>query len=482
MGFKDRKDTLSDLTTHNLNHKLKPTNISQRNIYQNYKLIYETLQSKLKTSHKLHTFITYFRTRIFLIEINVDKNKDVAMVFEVINDRGIPLQPYEILKGKLLSQIDIVDREKYIQIWEKEINKMLEYGEGEPDEFFSYYFRSKYANSAEEYRKLDKTRYHKVLFTKEFNKYADLHNNEQATRNFVENIVPYYVNVYLKIVDYYTEYIQDYEHVYFNRLNDMDGQFLLILSAVSYNDKIYKEKIKAVSKYFDKLFVLLRLTGSYKSNEFNNSIINLNPRVRGKSSKEIEKIFEHELLAAVKKAQARDELLNPFRYEFFKPMGYTYYGSTFWRYFFARTDHFISENSSLNEYGTYYQLVKQSKGKDVYHIEHIISNNEENKKLFLNEDEFNEQRNRLGGLVLLKGKDNQSSGNESFKNKLKTYNGVGTYYARTLHKDMYHKKVGFQRFMKNCDLPFKPYVSFAKAEIEERQRLLYKIVKHIWDA
>ena len=35
------------------------------------------------------------------------------MVFEVINDRGVPLKPYEILKGKILSQIDITDREIY---------------------------------------------------------------------------------------------------------------------------------------------------------------------------------------------------------------------------------------------------------------------------------------------------------------------------------------------------------------------------------
>ena len=28
------------------------------------------------------------------------------MVFEVINDRGVRLRPYEIIKGKLLGQID----------------------------------------------------------------------------------------------------------------------------------------------------------------------------------------------------------------------------------------------------------------------------------------------------------------------------------------------------------------------------------------
>jgi uncharacterized protein with ParB-like and HNH nuclease domain len=482
MGFKDRKDTLADLLKNNLDCKLRPKNISQKNIYQNYKLIFEKISSKLTSAHKLHTFITYYRTRIFLIEINVDKNKDVAMVFEVINDRGIPLQPYEILKGKLLSQIDIEDRERYIDIWENEVNKLLEYNEYEPDEFFSYYFRSKYANSAEEYRKLDPSRYHKVIFLKDFNKKIKLHNNEKLTRNFIENELPFFVKIYLKICNYYDDYDKNFEHVYFNRLNDMDGQFLLILSAISFNDKQFEKKIQEVSRGFDKLFVLLRLTGSYKSNEFNNSIISINPKLRDIELKNIQKIFDDELLSFVKKSQARNELKKPFRYEFFKPIGYTYYGKTFWRYFFARIDHFISENSNLNEYGTYYQLVLQSKGKDVYHIEHIISNNEANIKQFNNEDEFNEQRNRLGALLLLKGKDNKSSGNEEFKDKLKTYNVLGTYYAKSLLKDMYHKKVEFLEFIKNFNLSFRSYSSYARPEIEERQRLLFKIVKHIWDA
>jgi len=481
MGLRDRKDTLDDIFTNNLNYKLKPSNISQNNIYQNYKTIYKKLSEKLRTAHILHTFITYYRTRIYLIEINVDKNQDVAMVFEVINDRGIPLQPYEILKGKLLSQVDIADREKYVAIWEEQINKLLEYSEYEPDEFFSYYFRSKYANSAEEYRKLNPIKYHKMIFVKEFDEKIKLHNNEKLTRFFIEKALPYFIEVYLKTCTYHDNYNKSYEHVYFNRLNNIDGQFLLILSSISYGDKEYDKKMISISKNFDKLFVILRLTGSLKSNEFNNLVISLNPKLRDADPIDIDKLFHNELLSAVKKSQARDELKNPFRYEFFKPIGYTYYGKTFWRYFFARIDHFISENSKLNEYGSYYQLVLQSKGKDVYHIEHIVSNNDENKKMFTDEDDFNEQRNRLGGLLLLQGKDNQSSGNEKFVEKLKTYNVVGTYFAKSLHKDMYHKKVDFLNFTKKTNLQFKPYSSFAKTEIEERHRLLFKLAKFVWE-
>lgn len=150
------------------------------------------------------------------------------------------------------------------------------------------------------------------------------------------------------------------------------------------------------------------------------------------------------------------------------------------RYFFARIDHFVSDFSLENEYATYYQLVLQSQGSNIYHVEHIITNHDENLKLFADEEEFNAQRNRLGGLLLLKGKDNQSSGNELYPEKLKTYNVTGTYYARTLLKDMYHKKVNFAKFIKGHELNFKPYDTFGKNEIEERHSLLFELVKKIW--
>ena len=117
----------------------------------------------------------------------------------------------------------------------------------------------------------------------------------------------------------------------------------------------------------------------------------------------------------------------------------------------------------------------------MYHVEHILANNPENIDLFEDEEEFNEQRNRLGGLLLLKGKDNQSSGAETFDEKLKTYNVVGTYYARTFLKDMYHKNVKFLQYIEDNDLNFKSYDSFAKNEIEERHKLLYDLSKKIWD-
>jgi hypothetical protein len=54
-------------------------------------------------------------------------------------------------------------------------------------------------------------------------------------------------------------------------------------------------------------------------------------------------------------------------------------------------------------------------------------------QLFKNENEFNIERNRLGGLLLLKSSDNRSSNDELYIEKLKTYSGSNTIFARTFY-------------------------------------------------
>jgi len=482
VGFKDRKIALEDILDNNSEFTASndENTVSERNIYKNYLVILNSLDTKFITPHKLQTFITYFRHRVYLIEIEIDKDKDVAMVFEVINDRGIPLKPYEILKGKILSQIDIADRDKYIDIWENQIEKIERYGENEIDEFFGFYFRSKFSDNAEQYSKLDKTRYHKTIFLDEYELKIGLKNNEEKARYFVEKTLPYFSNIYIEMLKYYRDFYKDYEYIYFNRLNDMDGQFVLTLSSIELEDKMRNEKLKLIPKYFDKFFSLLNLANSYKSNEFNTNVISLTIAIRNASLELAKNTFDNQLLSVVKKKYDRETLDEAFKYEFFKNVGYNDFGRAFLRYYFARIDHYISDFSGESEYGTYYQLVSQYSGGNVYHIEHIITNNEDNLQLFDDEEDFNLQRNRLGGLLLLKGKDNQSSGDELYGEKLKTYNVVGTYYARTLLPDMYHKKVTFKKFIDEETLNFKPYESYGKNEIEERQLLLFDLTKRIW--
>jgi len=83
-------------------------------------------------------------------------------------------------------------------------------------------------------------------------------------------------------------------------------------------------------------------------------------------------------------------------------------------------------------------------------------------------------------LRLLKGKDNISSGDELYKDKLHTYNINGTLFSQTLIEDNYKSNVEFNNFIKNTNLNFKPYSNYGLNEIEERHKLLFDLVEKIW--
>ena len=132
-----------------------------------------------------------------------------------------------------------------------------------------------------------------------------------------------------------------------------------------------------------------------------------------------------------------------------------------------------------------YDIVRRTSAKTGFHIEHILSRNEESTSKFESEEEFNEQRNRLGGLLLLYGQDNISSGNETFVEKLKTYSN-GLLWGKTLAEETYHANIRFREFderfrERHNGLGFNPISDFTKNSLDYRGRLLFAISQDIWD-
>lgn len=78
-----------------------------------------------------------------LINLSVEQT-DVPMVFEVINDRGVRLNPYEILKGKLLGQIDkiILDKKQYNQLLEDKTRAINQLSDDETNRYFPFLSKS----------------------------------------------------------------------------------------------------------------------------------------------------------------------------------------------------------------------------------------------------------------------------------------------------------------------------------------------------
>lgn len=134
-----------------------------------------------------------------------------------------------------------------------------------------------------------------------------------------------------------------------------------------------------------------------------------------------------------------------------------------------------------------YNYVRGTGKSNVYHIEHILARNTESRELFKSSDGlpdealFENERNRFGGLVLLKGPDNQSSNKEGYAKKLKTYAGSAPYLAQTLVPDFYKSNSAMKNFMQDSGLAFAPAPQFTRETLERRSELLFEITKKIWD-
>ena len=125
-------------------------------------------------------------------------------------------------------------------------------------------------------------------------------------------------------------------------------------------------------------------------------------------------------------------------------------------------------------------LVTRTGAKTGFHVEHILSRNDENLGLFeQNEELFEQERNRLGGILLLKGKDNISSGNESFQEKLSTYANT-LYWNETLLPDTYKSNLDLLALRDRFNLDMNSMDRFGPEELEIRHRLLFNIVEIIW--
>ena len=456
---------------------LDDQDLTIRNIYKNYQFISAYLEDQLHKPHRAAAFTLYFMTRVELVELHIGDSRDVAMVFEVINDRGERLQPYEVLKGELLGQLtkDEVNN-TYYDIWTRSINPLQNQDKREPDRFFRLLFRSKHSDNRQQYRDFD-GEYQREVFSKKWDPQLQLKRNPDRVKQFLYEEVAWYSQLYHDLLELGSDPGRG-NYVYYNvGLNDHDRQHLLVMSAIRPRDPDRDKKMQLVARLFDRHFTLLQLTGSYNSNDFTESIIALNTAIRNASCEEIQAAFDAQLLEDISTAKGL-RVEDPFQWTLFRNVGYEL-GSRFIRYFFARVEHFIGNEASLNV-DTLYDLVRNRGPKYGYHVEHILANNTENRALFDgDEEQFIRERSRLGGLVLLKGRDNISSGNEPYEQKLKTYSHA-TRLGATLTSDFYHSNPGFADLMKNHNLDFRPITVFDQDAIEERHRLYFELAKLIW--
>ena len=159
----------------------------KKNIVQNYKIISDYIDANIPEDSvkRYEAFVYYFLRRVVVIRLDVSQT-DVPMVFEVINDRGVKLKPYEILKGKLLGQVakKELDELKLNETWDSQVEKINAYASDEIDQFFVYYLKSKFADVQSGGKQFDNN-YHRAIMDVP---QLELNHNDVKVKSFLRNI------------------------------------------------------------------------------------------------------------------------------------------------------------------------------------------------------------------------------------------------------------------------------------------------------
>ena len=457
-------------------------NKTEETLIARYDDISDYINKKEMDEKKLDTFICYFLERLVLVELGITKD-DTPMIFEVINDRGEALKPFEILKGKLVGALDKHDTEKYSEMWDTSINRLFNI----EDEFFIDYIKSRFIFKRNS--KLEtaiNNAYHRYIF--EVNEIADSLAFRKTDEHQIVNIkkfinedLDYYSKLYAKIR---TNADKDEFLLYNNSILALSGQYQIILSACEVNDPQEGEKIHCIAKEYDRLFMLLTLNGVYNSNSFQEISYSLNEKVRGLSLEQYRNIFDETIIEAVKERRGTQNVVSVLEYQTFLKASYTNIDKRSLRYFLARIEKFICDKLQREMNNDVHYIATKTGYRTGYHIEHILSHNETNLKYFDNEEDFESKRNMLGGLLLLKDQDNISSGNEEYEDKLKTYS-AGLVWGHTLCSDFYHtnKKLDeFNSYLQEiCGHQIHSINKFNKEALYDRCELLFNLVKLIWN-
>ncbi len=431
-------------------------------------------------------FAYWLMTRVGLIEIATDNDNYAYAIFETMNDRGKPLSPVDMLKAYLLAPIlDEDKRRNANQIWKKNILELITWrGEHEAERdaaCIKAWFRAQYAESIRD-RKAGSTDKDWELIGSTFHRWVrDNHlrlnvGTENENLSLITEKFSFFNKAYLQVLDASLNYTPGLEAVFYNAHNEFTWQSTVLLAPliVTDDDDLVRRKLAVTATYLD--IWLMRQTVNYIRVGYSSTsyaMYLLCNEIRRKSLPELVAILTNKLTqsditfeGSVSKGRSgiNGLSLNQFSRR------YIYH-------LLARITSYVDVGSGKPDL---FDKYVDRTSSNPFDIEHIWANDfDQYRNECANQQEFDELRNRIGGLLLLPADVNRSYQDKSFKDKSPHY-AKQNLFAASLTGSTYEHQPKFDYFIKTRGLPFKPYQKFGKTEQLERTLLIKKMANQIW--
>ncbi|RDV37362.1 DUF4268 domain-containing protein [Bradymonadaceae bacterium TMQ3] len=422
-------------------------------------------------------FVDWLLENVHLVEIEAYKDEDAYTIFETMNDRGLSLSLAEMLKGYVLANItDEEDQRAVNTTWKAHMQAFKEFGDDEDIDFFKNWLRARYAETIRPGKKGAENKDYERIGS-EFHRWVrdqrermGLKGSDSFVR-FVQRDLNFYGKYALAIRKASTTVTEGWESIYFNEDRGFTLQHQALLAALhpGDSDQVVRQKVRLVADFLD-IWLARRVwnfrTIAYSSVKY--TLFMLTRELRHRNVQELSAFLREQLDAQPETfvTQPRLRLHN----QNYRQI----------RHILARLTHWVDAQCGLTSH--FEDLVSQGRARP-FEIEHIWADDYDRfADDFAHPSEFEVERNRLGGLLLLQRGLNQSLGDATFEAKRDAYVTQGeSMLARSLHPAAYAKSPGFRALRERTGLAFKAYESFGPEAQAERQELYIRIAEWVWN-
>lgn len=422
-------------------------------------------------------FIDWLKERVQIVQITAYTDDDAYAIFETMNDRGLKLTSEDMLKGYLLANIEEGERRtKANELWRARIRSLNELTEHGGSDFLKTWLRSQFSTKIRE-RKKDARPEDWDRIGTEFHRWLrGAHeriglNSPDDYFGFVSQDLEFYGRQFQRIVEASSGYARPTDPLRFIAFNadrrfTLQDQVLLAPLRVGDSPELVDKKFEIVGRFLDIIIAWrvwnLRAT-DYSTMQY--AMFTVMRDIRGLDPAPLAQHLHNYLLQVGETFDSRDDTFMHMQ------------NRKQWHNLLARLTDYVT----LAAGGTsnYDELTNQDSVR--YEVEHIWADHAElHDEEFDHPNDFKNHRNRIGGLLLLPKQFNASYGDDPYEVKLPHYFGQNI-LAASLNQLSYEKSPGFNRFVKESGLPFKPYEHFLAADIVERGMLYREIAKRVWN-
>lgn len=447
---------------------------SIRNILGRYADIEEHFPEEL-TGPALPYFVDWLMENVHLVEITAYSDEDAYTIFETMNDRGLSLTPTDMLKGFLLANITESDsRSTASKTWKDRIAALQELGKEEDADGIKSWLRSQHAESIRERKRGAIPRDFDLIGT-EFHRW--IRDREQAlglssSSDFARIIgrdFTFYTRQYQRLREAAEESTPGLESVYFNAQHNFTLQYPVLLAPLRMDDSEPQllQKVRIVATFLE--ILIARRIWNFRAIDYSAmqyAMFVVMKDIRGKAATELVMTLQSRLDSEPETFATNDS---------FRLHGMN--RRQIHRMLARMTDYVETRSGMASRYAEYCGRA----GKKGYEVEHIWADHpERHKDEFGHPSDFDEYRNRFGGLLLLPKSFNASFGDMTYAEKRPHYNSQNL-LARSLCDEAYQHHPGFRRFLHESGLEFKPHAQFNKDDLTVRHELYRKLAEQIWN-